>query len=276
VLRIALGAQLRRLREASGISREAAGEAIRGSHAKISRLELGRVGFKVRDVADLLTLYRITDPAQREAFLALARRANEPGWWHHYSDILAHWFEMYLGLEQACSVIRTYEPQFVPGLLQTEECARAIIGLGHPSGAAAEIDRRVALRMQRHEVLTQAEPPSLWAVVDEAALWRLGGRATMRAQIRHLIEQAELPNITLQVVPFHAGGHAAAGGPFTILRFAEPDLPDIVYLEQLTSALYLDKSHDVDHYLMVMDRLCVQAKSPDNTIEFLHDMLKNH
>ncbi len=272
MLRIALGAQLRRLREANGITREEAGVAIRASHAKISRLELGRVGFKERDIADLLTLYGITDEQERQACLALARRANTPGWWHQYTDLLPSWFETYLGLEQASSVIRSYEPQFVPGLLQTEDCARTVIGLGYSGGE--EIERRVALRMCRQEVLTQPGAPSLWAVLDEAALWRLGGRVAMRAQIQHLIAMAELANITLQAVPFHAGGHAAAGGPFTILRFAQPDLPDIVYLEQLTSALYLDKPQDIDHYLAVMNRLCVQAKSPTNTIKFLSSMCK--
>ncbi len=274
MLRIVLGTQLRRLREANRITREAAGEAIRASPAKISRLELGRVGFKERDVADLLTLYHITDEQERATFLALARRANAPGWWHQYDDILPHWFEMYLGLEQASSIIRTYEPQFVPGLLQTEDCARTIIKLGHPSGAADDIERRVTLRMKRQDILTQPGAPKLWAVLDEAALWRLGGRAAMRTQVEHLIEMAELPNVTLQVVPFHSGGHAAAGGPFTILRFAEPDLPDIVYLEQLTSALYLDKTQDVDHYLVVMDRLCIQAEPATQTITFLNGIIK--
>jgi transcriptional regulator with XRE-family HTH domain len=275
VLRIALGTQLRRLREANGITREAAGETIRASHAKISRVELGRVGFKERDVADLLTLYGITDEQERDTVLALARQANAPGWWHQYGDILPHWFETYLGLEQASSVLRTYEPQFVPGLLQTEDCARAVIKLGYPSGSAEEIERRVTLRMRRQELLTQPGLPTVWAVIDEAALWRLGGRSAMRAQIQHLIEMAELPNITLQVVPFRSGGHAAAGGPFTILRFSEPDLPDIVYLEQLTSALYLDKGQDVGHYLVVMDQLCVQANSPEKTIKFLGGMVKD-
>ena len=274
VLRIALGSQLRRLREACGISREAAGEWIRASHAKISRLELGRVGFKERDIRDLLTLYGVTDPAERETFLSLARQANTHGWWHQYSDVLPSWFETYIGLEQASAVIRTYEPQLVPGLLQTESCARAVIRLGHPTASAQEIDRRVELRMARQKVLTRPTPPNLWAVVDEAALWRLGGRAEMREQIRRLIEVTELPNVTLQAMPFYSGGHAATGGPFTILRFAEPDLPDIVYLEQLTSALYLDKSQDADHYLMVMNRLCVQAKSPADTVSFLSRILK--
>lgn len=273
-LRIVLGNQLRQLREARGITTGVAGHAIRASHAKISRMELGRVGFKERDVADLLTLYGITDEQERGAFLALARRSNVPGWWHHYNDILPSWFEMYLGLEQASSVIRTYEPQLVPGLLQTEECARAVILLGNSSASAEDIERRVALRMKRQKVLTQPEAPSFWAVIDEAALWRIDGRSAMREQIRHLIEIANLPNVTLQVIPFYSGAHAAVGGPFAILRFSEPDLPDIVYLEQLTSALYLDKDQDVQHYLVVMDRLCVQAKPPAETIRFLNSTLK--
>ena len=273
-LRIVLGNQLRQLREASGITTGAAGHAIRASHAKISRMELGRVGFKERDVADLLTLYGITDEQERGTFLALARRSNLPGWWHRYSDILPSWFEMYLGLEQASSVIRTYEPQLIPGLLQTQEGARAVIRLGDPGASADGIERRVALRMKRQEVLTQPGAPNLWAVIDEAALWRIDGRSAMREQIRHLIEMAELTNITLQVMPFYSGAHAAVGGPFAILRFSEPDLPDIVYLEQLTSALYLDKSQDVQHYLVVMDRLCVQAKPPTETIRFLSSTLK--
>lgn len=273
-LRIVLGNQLRQLREASGITTGAAGHAIRASHAKISRMELGRVGFKERDVADLLTLYGITDEQERGSFLALARRSNVPGWWHHYSDILPSWFETYLGLEQASSVIRTYEPQLVPGLLQTQDGARAVIRLGNPSASADDIERRVALRMKRQKVLTQPGAPNLWAVIDEASLWRLDGRSVMQEQIRHLIEMAELPNITLQVIPFYSGAHAAVGGPFTILRFSEPDLPDIVYLEQLTSALYLDKEQDVQHYLMVMDRLCIQAKAPAETTRFLSSTLK--
>lgn len=274
MLRIALGTQLRRLREEGGITREAAGDAIRASHAKISRLELGRVGFKARDVADLLTFYGVTDEQEREAFIALAQRANTPGWWHQYGDILPSWFEIYLGLEQASSVIRTYEIQFVPGLLQTESYADAVTRLRYPPESADEIERRVALRIARQNVLTQPDAPDVWAVLDEAALKRpLGSQEIMRAQLRHLIEVAELPNITLQIVPFRVGGHAAAGGPFTILRFSELHLPDIVYLEQLTTALYLDKKGETDNYRVVMDRLCIQAESPANTTRFLNEML---
>ncbi|WP_405719148.1 helix-turn-helix domain-containing protein [Streptomyces sp. NBC_01537] len=274
VLRIVLGTQLRKLREARGISREDAGESIRASHAKISRLELGRVGYKDRDVADLLTLYGVLDENERADFLTLARQASTPGWWHRYGDVLPSWFETLIGLEEAASVIRTYEVQFVPGLLQTEDYARAVTRLGHPRASAVEIERRVALRMARQRLLTQPEAPRVWAVMDEAALRRaLGGNEVMRAQLEHLIETAALPNVTLQIAPFSVGGLAAAGGPVTILRFQEPDLPDIVYLEQLTSALYLDKADDVDNYLAVMDRLCAEAEPPGRTARFLREIL---
>ncbi len=272
-LRIVLGTQLRRLREARGITAGAAGHAIRASHAKISRMELGRVGFRERDVTDLLTLYGITDDQERRAFLNLVRRANVPGWWHQYSDIVVSWFEIYLGLEQASSVIRTYQPQLVPGLLQTEEVARIVIQLDDPRPSDDDIERRVALRMSRQDVLIQPGAPQLWAVIEEASLWRLNERSVIRAQIDHLIAMAELPNVTLQVVPIYSST-VILGGPFTILRFAEPDLPDIVYLEQLSSALYLDKSEDIQHYRTIMDRLCVQSKSPAETIKFLSDTLK--
>ncbi|MCD0482876.1 helix-turn-helix domain-containing protein [Streptacidiphilus sp. ASG 303] len=274
VLRIVLGTQLRRLRERSGITREAAGDAIRGSHAKISRLELGRTGFKERDVSDLLTLYGVTDEAERADFLALARQASTPGWWNRYSDVLPSWFETHIGLEEAASVIRTYEVQFIPGLLQTEEYARAVVRLGHPRSPVPEVERRVQLRMERQKLLRAEGAPRLWAVMDEASLRRpLGGPAMMRAQFERLLEAARLPNVTLQVAPFEVGGLAAAGGPITILRFQEPDLPDIVYLEQLTSALYLDKPDDVDNYLAVLDRLSAEACTPRQTEEFLQGLI---
>ncbi|MEU9887017.1 helix-turn-helix transcriptional regulator [Sphaerisporangium sp. NPDC051011] len=270
VLRILLGAQLRRLRTARDISREEAGHAIRASHAKISRLELGRVGFKTRDVADLLTLYGVTDPGERSTFVALAAQANAPGWWHKFSDLLPTWFELYVGLEEAASIIRTYEIQFIPGLVQTEDYAREIIKLGHANASAEEIDRRIALRMTRQERMTGPDGPRLWALVDEAALRRpLGGRAIMRAQVDRLLELIEIPTVTVQVIPFGHGGHAAAGGPFTILRFAEPELPDVVYMEQLTSALYLDKREETDPYMRVMDRLCVEAATASESRRFL-------
>lgn len=276
VLRILLGAQLRRLREAKRISLEAAGNSIRASHSKISRLETGRVGFKDRDIADLLTLYGVTDEAEQRAMRDLAARANAQGWWHDYSDVLPTWFEAYVGLEEAAMQIRSYEIQFVPGLLQTGDYARAVSLLGHPNAPAREIDRRVGLRLARQAVLTRPSPPNIWVVLDEAVLRRpIGGIEIMRAQLRNLIDVAQRPNVTVQVIPFQTGGHAAAGGPFSILRFAESDLPDVVYLEQLTSSLYLDKQDVVDSYLMVMDRLAIEAVTPTTSLKTMRGLLKD-
>ncbi|WP_373282353.1 helix-turn-helix domain-containing protein [Microtetraspora niveoalba] len=274
VLRMLLGAQLRKLRREREITPEEAGHAIRASHAKISRLELGRVSFKERDVADLLTLYGLTDPDRRATLLDLARQANAPGWWHKFNDVLPHWFEVYVGLEEAASVIRTYELQFVPGLLQSPDYARAVILLGNAGAPEDEISRRIDLRMRRQERLTGPDAVRLWAVVDEAALRRpIGGAAVMRGQIEHLIEATRNPNVTVQVVPFDQGGHSAAGGPFTILRFEESELPDVVYLEQLTSALYLDKPEETDAYKQVMNTLCVEARPASATAAYLEGIL---
>lgn len=275
VLRMLLGIQLRRLREASGITPEQAGYAIRASRSKISRVEHGRVGFKERDVEDLLSLYGVTDVQERHRMLALARQANNQGWWAKYDDIMPDWFESYVGLEQATSLIRTYELQFVPGLFQTEDYARAVTILGHRSAPASEIERRVSLRMQRQELLRNEDPPRIWAVIDESALRRpVGGRDVMRAQLRHLVDVAEMPRVTLQVMPFSQGGHPAAGGSFTIMRFAEADLPDIVYIEQLTSALYLDRRDEADNYMEVMNRLSAEADTPADTTSLLRDAIK--
>jgi Domain of unknown function (DUF5753)/Helix-turn-helix domain len=269
VQRLVLGGHLRRLREEAFITTEQAATAIRGSHSKISRMEHGRVGFKERDIADLLTLYGVNGGEERAALLGLAREANTPGWWQGYSDILPHWVEPYFGLEAAASFIRNYELQFVPGLLQTEGYARALIRLGN---AATEDDvmRRAEARLSRQEILSRETPPRLWAVMDEGALRRsIGGKAVMREQIRHLIDMCDHPAVTLQLLPFQIGAHPAMGGPFTILRFSEPDLRDVVYIEQLTSALYLDKPAEVDSYLEVMEQLCLQAEPAAKTPEIL-------
>jgi hypothetical protein len=256
---------------------EDAGKRIRASHSKISRLETGRVGFKDRDITDLLTFYGVTDDEEREALRALARRANAPGWWHDYSDVLPHWFEAYVGLEEVATQIRAYEVQFVPGLFQTEDYARAVTLLGHAGEPPRDIERRVRLRMARQAVLDREEPPNVWAVIDEAVLRRPAGTpSVMQGQLKHLAELSRRQNVTIQIIPFQAGGHAAAGGPFSILRFAEPDLPDVVYLEQLTSALYLDKPDAVDSYLRVMERICMEAATPADSMRILTDLLNGH
>jgi transcriptional regulator with XRE-family HTH domain len=274
VLRLLLGAQLRRLREAAAITPEQAAYEIRASRSKISRMEHGRVGFKQRDVADLLTLYGVTDERTRSSVLSLAKQANTQGWWRQYGDILPDWFEAYLGLEAAATLIRTFELQFVHGLFQTEAYARAVTVLGHRAAQPNEIDRRVTLRMKRQDLLEGPDAPRVWSVMDEAALRRpVGGRHVMREQLNRLIEVAALPRITVQVVPFRRGGHAGAGGSFTVLRFGQPDLPDVAYIEQLTSALYLERRADVDHYLEVMNRLSAEALTPVGTVRFLKEII---
>jgi hypothetical protein len=275
-LRIILGGHLRRMREAAGITRSDAGYEIRSSESKVSRMELGRVGFKERDVGDLLTMYGLDDSEERERLLALAREANNPGWWHRFGDVLPSWFQSYLGLEAAAQLIRTYELQFVPGLLQTEEYVRAVVQLGRGQIPAEEIERRVSLRVNRQKILLQANPVRLWAVVDESVLRRpIGGRKAMQFQLEHLIEASYMPNVTLQVMPFDSGGHAATGGAYSILRFPEQDLPDIVYIEHLTSALYLDKLEDLDQYTATMEALCVAAPPPSKTRDALAGILRD-
>jgi transcriptional regulator with XRE-family HTH domain len=275
VLRMLLGNQLHRLREEAGITPDRAGYEIRASRSKISRMEHGRVGFKERDVADLLTLYGVADEAVRIHMLSLAEHANSQGWWARYDDVMPDWFETYVGLEQATSLIRTYELQFVPGLFQTEGYAREVTILGHRSASAEEVERRVSLRMKRQQILDREIGPRVWAVIDESALRRpLGGRDVMREQLTHLIDLAERPQVTLQVMPFDRGGHSAAGGSFSILRFGEPDLPDVVYIEQLTGALYLDRAVEIDHYREVMNSLSAEAETPTDSARQLRELLR--
>ena len=274
VPRMLLGIQLHRLREAAGITPDQAGYEIRASRSKISRMENGQVRFKERDVTDLLTLYGITDEKTRAGMVALVRQANAPGWWSKYGDVMADWFEGYLGLETAASVIRTFELQFVHGLFQTEDYARAVTLLGHTSAPAAEIDRRVNLRLKRQDLLNGPSPPQVWSVIDEGALRRpVGGRAVMQAQLKKLIDVAGRRHVTIQVVPFARGGHAAAGGSFAVLRFGQPEVPDVVYSEQLTSALYLDKREDVEHYMEVMNHLSTEALTPAQSVRFLTEII---
>jgi hypothetical protein len=274
VRRMLVGAQLRRLRAEAGLSREQAGAAIRASEWKIHRLENGQVGFKERDVVDLLGLYGVGDPREVAAFLVLAREANAPGWWHHFGDLLPPWFRAYVDLESAASLIRAYEGQFVPGLLQTEGYVRAVVGGAQLAGGPEEAERRVALRLGRQGLLVGVGAPRLWAVVDEAALRRpVGGRGVMRGQLEWLAQACKWPNVTLQVLPLAAGAHPAMVGAFSVLRFADQELPDVVYVEHLTSALYLSKQEDVDQYMHVMESIAVRSAPPDRTADIIGKIL---
>ncbi|MEU1267744.1 helix-turn-helix transcriptional regulator [Streptomyces sp. NPDC005799] len=275
VPRLLLGARLRRLREGRGVSREEAGRVIRGSRSKISRMEAGRHGFKLRDVADLLTLYGVTDEAERATLLTLAEAANTPAWWQDYHDVVPAWSQAHLAAEQAAALIRCYEVQRVPALLQTRDYARAAIRLAHADASEDEIDRRLALRMTRQRILDGRSATRLWAVIDEAALRRpVGGLPTMRAQLRHLIEMCRHPRVSVQVLPFLAGGHSAESGPMTIVRLPGSELPDVVHLERLATALYPDRPADVECYWDAMNRLVVEAESPDETPTILHRILQ--
>src|SRR6266516_627063 len=304
VLRMILARQLQALREKAGLSYEQAAEAIYASSWTIRRMERAEGALKPLSVKALLVAYGVTDAREIDTFLALAREASKPGWWHRASDVLPAWFRVSLGLEEAAALIRGYEPQCVPGLLQTEADARALITQGHPgktqghpvetqghpretqghpgesgdSGdTAAEADRLVQVRMTRQQVLLRPHPPKLWMVLDETVLRRpVGGPAVMRAQLGRLIDAAAAPNITLQVLPYSAGPHPAMYGMFHLFRFPDGELPDIVYGEHLTSAFYLDNPADAAAYRHALDRICAQAAPAGQTAEILTATLKEY
>ncbi len=261
VLRILLGTQLRRLRESRGISAQEAARAIRGSESKISRIELGRNAIREIDVLDLLTYYGV-GAVEREQLLSLAEQANRPGWWHRYNDILPDWFQSYVGMEEAATSIRIYEPQFIPGLLQTQQYTAAVLAVCDVP--VSEAERHVILRKERQRRFTEGRL-KLWVIIEETALRRpMGSKKILHDQLRYLLSLCTKRNLTLQVIPSGTAGHAVPNG-FTILRFSEPDLPDVAYLEHLTSALYFDKKADVDRYLLGMERLSILSAKPSET-----------
>ncbi len=277
VLRLILARQLQALREKAGLTHDQAADAIYTSAWTIRRMERADGGLKLNNVKGLLLAYGITDVREIDAFLALAREASKPGWWHSYSDVLPTWFRVFPGLEQAAELIRGYEPHCVPGLLQTGDYARAITLAGHPGAPPGETARRVGLRLARQQVLTRPGPPHLWVVIDEAVLHRpAGSRAVMRAQLTRLIDATGQPNITLQVLPFAAGPHPAMHGLFYLFRFPARELPDIVYGETMTSAFYLDKPLDVATYALALDRVCAQAAPAVQTPRILRDARKEY
>lgn len=270
VRRILLGSQLRRLRESRGVTREAAGYSIRASESKISRMELGRVSLKPRDVADLLTLYGVTDDSEREPLLGLARASSLTGWWHSYHDVLPSWFPTFVGLEEAATEISTYEVQFLPGLLQSERYCQAVVTSNFPELSPQEVDRRVTLRMGRQKLLLSESAPRLSCVLDEAALRRsYGGTDVMREQLALLVEFAEWEKVDLRVIPFAGGGHVGVAGAFVLLSFAQDEISDVAYVEELTSALYLDKPEDTSAYRRAFAGLQGAALSPSETLDLL-------
>ncbi|MFR9791779.1 helix-turn-helix domain-containing protein [Streptomyces sp. MB22_4] len=272
---VVLGRRLLDLRERAGLKREDAARILRVAPATVRRMEMAEVGFKIPYLQLLLKAYGVPED-EAEAFVQLAEEANRPGWWQRFHDILPGWFSMYVSLEGAASLIRSYEPHFVPGLLQTEDYARGVLRSGAIGQTSPDdIERHVALRMQRQQMLTRPDAPRFWVVMDETALRRpVGGAEVMRAQLQRLIEAASLPNVTLQIAPFENGPHPGTYGPFVLFRFAMSELPDMVYSEYLTGAVYLDARAEVATHLEVMDRMAAQAATAQRTKEILRDLCK--
>ncbi|SFK30052.1 helix-turn-helix domain-containing protein [Streptomyces pini] len=272
--RIVLGLRLRDLREKAGCSFEEAAAALSVNAATVRRMEKAEVGLKPLFVEKLLETYGV-ERQEIDSFLALVEESRRPGWWHRFRDVLPDWFGLYVSLEGSASVIRGYEPHCVPGLLQTEDYARALLRTGFPSAPDDELERRVALRLGRQRLIAKPDAPRLWVVVDETVLHRpVGGPEVMRAQIDRLLEATALPNVTLQILTFGAGPHPGMFGPFQLFRFDIPELPDIVYTESLTGAVYLDERPDTAAYLEALDRMGAQAVSVRHTEELLGDIRK--
>ncbi|GGV51118.1 transcriptional regulator [Streptomyces longisporoflavus] len=272
---VVLGRRLQDLRESAGLKREEAARILRVAPATVRRMEMAEVALKIPYLQLLLKSYGVADD-EADAFVTLAEEANKPGWWQRFHDILPGWFSMYVSLEGAASLIRSYEPHFVPGLLQTEEYARGVMRSGAIGQTRPEdIERYVALRMERQSLLTREDAPRLWVVMDETALRRpVGDAEVMREQIDKLLEAVELPHVTLQIAPFAAGPHPGTFGPFVLFRFAMAELPDMVYSEYLTGAVYLDARTEVATHLEVMDRMAAQAATAQRTKELLRDLRK--
>ncbi len=274
VLRIVLGKRLRQLREQAGVSFDDAARAIEVTPLTVRRIEKAEVGLRIPYVKELLHTYGVPG-TEIEDFLAMARKANAPGWWYKYRDVLPEWFSAYVSLESEATVIRLYEPHYMPGLLQTEEYATVLTRVGFPNESEEGVARRVALRLKRQDLLDKPGSPAVWAILDETVLRRtVGGPAVMRAQIDRVIEILDIPKVRIQIMPFSAGPHPGAFGPFHYFRFGFSELPDVVYTESLGGAVYIDEPADVVTYLEVLDRMSVQAEPVKRTRELLVELRK--
>ncbi|MBQ0970935.1 helix-turn-helix domain-containing protein [Streptomyces griseoincarnatus] len=270
---VVLGRRLYELREAAGLSREEAARILRVAPATVRRMETAEVALKIPYVQMLLTAYGVPD-GEADTFVTLAEDANRPGWWQRYHDVLPEWFSLYVSLEGAARIIRSYEPHFVPGLLQTEDYARAVLEAGTIGTAGPEtVERHVALRMERQRLLERPDPPHLWVLMEETALRRpvSGDSRVMRDQFDKLLEYAERDRVTLQIAEFADGPHPGTYAPFSLFRFAEPELPDMVFTEYLTGALYLDSRKEVSVHLEVLDHMTARAASARRTEKLLRE-----
>ncbi|WBO62756.1 helix-turn-helix domain-containing protein [Streptomyces camelliae] len=270
---VVLGKRLQELREASGLSREEAAKVLRVASATVRRMEMAEVALKIPYVQVLLDTYGVPEE-EAAAFVRLAEEANQPGWWQRFHDVLPDWFSLYVSLEGAARIIRSYEPHFVPGLLQTEEYARAVMEAGTIGQTSPQtVERHVSLRLERQRLLERDDPPHLWVIMDETVLRRpVSTRPeVMRDQLDRLLEYAERDRVTLQVAEFAAGPHPGTYAPFTLFRFAEPELPDMVFTEYLTGALYLDSRREVAAHLEVLDHMTARAASAQRTQTLLRE-----
>lgn len=275
VRRRRLGQELRRLRELKGMTAEEVAERLLVSQSKISRLENGRRSISQRDVRDLCGVYEVQDQRVVESLMQMAKDSRQQGWWHSFGDIP---YSVYIGLETDAASLRIYDPQVVPGLLQTRQYAEALITGALPETAPADIEKRVQVRMRRQERISAPENPlRLWTVLDEAALRRVvGNRSVMREQLEHLVEQSQLPHVTVQVIPFEMGAHPGLNGQYAILEFPDAADSSVVYIEGVTSDLYLEKVNDVRKYSVMYEHLRAQALNVEQTRQFIADIAKHY
>ncbi|MGW3623744.1 helix-turn-helix domain-containing protein [Streptomyces sp. NPDC000880] len=275
VRRRRLGQELRRLRELKGMTAEEVAERLLVSQSKISRLENGRRSISQRDVRDLCGVYEVEDHRIVDSLMQMAKDSRQQGWWHAFGDIP---YSVYIGLETDAASLRVYEPQVVPGLLQTRQYAEALITGALPESGTTDVEKRVSVRVRRQERLNDAEHPlRLWVVIDEAALRRLvGDKQLMREQLEHLVELSQLPHVTVQVLPFDMGAHPGINGQYAILEFPDTSDSSVVYIEGVTSDLYLEKANDVQKYSVMYEHLRAQALNVDHTRQFIADIAKEY
>jgi DNA-binding XRE family transcriptional regulator len=275
VRRRRLGQELRRLRENKGMTAEEVAERLLVSQSKISRLENGRRSISQRDVRDLCGVYEVEDQRVVESLMQMAKDSRQQGWWHSFGDIP---YSVYIGLETDAASLRVYDPQVVPGLLQTQQYAEALITGALPEATPADIDRRVKVRMRRQDRVKATENPlRLWAVLDEAALRRqVGNKDVMTQQLEHLLEMSRLPHITVQLIPFTMGAHPGVSGQYAILEFPDAADSSVVYIEGVTSDLYLEKAQDVQKYSVMYEHLRAQALNADQTRDFIKQVIKDY
>jgi transcriptional regulator with XRE-family HTH domain len=275
VRRRRLGQELRRLRELKGMTAEEVAERLLVSQSKISRLENGRRSISQRDVRDLCGVYEVEDVRIVDSLMQMAKDSRQQGWWHSFGDIP---YSVYIGLETDAASLRAYEPQIIPGLLQTRPYAEALIQGALPETSTGDIEKRVQVRLRRQERVSAEESPlRLWAVLDEAALHRVvGSRLVMREQLEHLAEMSQLPHITVQVLPYEVGAHPGLNGQYAILEFPDAADSSVVYIEGVTSDLYLEKAADVQKYSVMYEHLRAQALNVDQSRQFITDIAKEY